>query len=68
MTETPGNDTTLRKDAPWPRVRPGADTDGSRVHCYPFNGLGTRLYPCGIAMITPQSFIMASQPKLLRPG
>jgi hypothetical protein len=42
-------------------------TDGSRVHCYPVDGLGIRLYPCGIAMVTPQSFTMASRPELLRP-
>lgn len=33
----------------------------------PFDGLGTRLYPCDIAMVTPQTFTMASRHKLLRP-
>jgi hypothetical protein len=30
----------------------GADTGGSHVHCCPVDGLGTRLYPCGIATAT----------------
>ncbi len=32
------------------------------------SGLGTRLYPCGIAMATPQTFTMASHPRPTRPG
>ena len=32
----------------------GTDADGSHVHCCPVDGLGTRLYPCGIATATPQ--------------
>jgi len=30
----------------------GTDTDGSHVYCCPVDGLGTRLYPCGIATAT----------------
>src|ERR1700733_2570536 len=32
---------------------------GSHVHCCPVSGLGTRLYPCGIATATPQHFTVA---------
>ena len=28
----------------------------------PFDGVGAQLCPCSIAMITPQSFVMASWP------
>jgi hypothetical protein len=38
---------------PWPGKGSGTATDGSRVHCHPVNGLGIRLYPCGIAVATP---------------
>ena len=38
---------------PWPGKGCGTAADGSRVHCHPVNGLGTRLYPCGIAVATP---------------
>src|SRR5829696_7940601 len=31
----------------------GTNTDGSHVHCCSVNGLGIRLYPCGIATATP---------------
>jgi len=31
----------------------GTVTDGSHVHWCPVDGLGTRLYPCGIATATP---------------
>jgi len=30
----------------------GTYADGSHVHCCPVDGLGTRLYPCGIATAT----------------
>jgi len=36
----------------WARQR-GTYADGSRVHWHPVNGLGTRLYPCGLATATP---------------
>ena len=36
--------------AGYPATR--ATADGSHVHCYPVDGLGTRLYPCGIAIAT----------------
>jgi hypothetical protein len=31
----------------------GTSADGSRVHCHSIDELGTRLFPCGIAMTTP---------------
>ena len=37
----------------WQEDEPGTDTDGSHVHCCSVDGLGTRLYPCGIATATP---------------
>jgi len=46
--------------APIPGVPPrrdgtqGTHADGSHVHCRPVDGLGTRLYPRGIATVTPQ--------------
>jgi len=38
---------------PWPGKSGGTDADGSRVHCCPVDELGIRLYPCGIATVTP---------------
>src|SRR5262249_45046951 len=37
-------------------------------HCCPVDGLGTRLCPCGIATTTPQTFTVASGPRLWRPS
>jgi len=34
---------------PWQEGGHGTHADGSHVHCRPVNGLGTRLYPCGLA-------------------
>ena len=39
--------------SPWQEDQPGTATDGSHVHCCPFDELGIRLCPCGIAMVTP---------------
>ncbi len=58
----------LSAPVPLARRRRGTDTGGSRVHCCPIGGSGTRLCPCGLAMATPQAFTMASHPRLLRPG
>jgi len=52
----------------WQEDGGGAETGGSRVHCHPVSGPGTRLYPCGVATATPQTFTVASHPRLLRPG
>jgi hypothetical protein len=61
-----------RRAYPAPCPRRGQDTGtatgGSHVHCHPINGLGTRLCPCGIATVTPQTFTVASRPRLYRPG
>src|SRR5712692_6960584 len=46
----------------------GTHAGGSHVHCHPINGLGTRLYPCGIATATPQTFTVASRPRRNRPS
>ncbi len=43
----------IRPFPPWPGDGSGTYADGSHVHCYPVDGLGTRLYPCGIVMVTP---------------
>src|SRR5216683_4430802 len=53
---------------PGVRAARGTHADGSRVHCCPINGLGTRLYPCGIATATPQTFTVASRPRRNRPS
>ena len=53
---------------PWQGRHPGTAAGGSHVHCRPVSGLGTRLYPCGIATATPQPFTVASHPRLPRPG
>ena len=34
---------------PWQEGGRGTRADGSHVHCRPVDGLGTRLYPCGLA-------------------
>ena len=46
----------------------GTGAGGSRVHCRPVSGLGTRLYPCGIATANPQHFTVASHPRPPTPG
>jgi hypothetical protein len=56
-----------------PRPRPaGRSTPGTRsgshVHHLSIAGLGPQLCPSGIAMVTPQSFAMASQPGLGNPA
>ena len=33
----------------WQEGGRGTHADGSHVHCRPVDGLGTRLYPCGLA-------------------
>src|SRR6266487_872723 len=33
----------------WREGGRGTHADGSHVHCRPVDGLGTRLYPCGLA-------------------
>jgi hypothetical protein len=38
----------------------GKTRDSSRVHCGSLAGVGARLYPCGLAASTPQSFLAAS--------
>lgn len=38
----------------------GTAPGGSRVHCDSLDGVGARLCPRGIAMSTPQAFLMAS--------
>src|SRR5216683_3899285 len=53
---------------PGVRAARGTHADGSRVHCCPIDGLGTRLYPCGIATATPQTFTVASRPRRNRPS
>ena len=58
----------IRAPSPWQGDEAERITGGSRVHCCPISGLGTRLCPCGLAMATPQTFAMASHPRLLRPG
>src|ERR1019366_2095757 len=54
--------------SPWPEDGCGTHPDGSHVHCHPINGLGTRLYPCGLATATPQTFTVASRPRRNRPS
>ena len=34
---------------PWREGGRGTHADGSHVHCRPIDGLGIRLYPCGLA-------------------
>ena len=43
----------IRRLFPWPGNGYGTHAGGSHVHCCPVDGLGTRLYPCGIATVTP---------------
>jgi hypothetical protein len=43
----------IRRLFPWPGNGYGTHAGGSHVHCCPVDGLGTRLYPCGIATTTP---------------
>jgi hypothetical protein len=43
----------IRRPFPWPGNGYGTHAGGSHVHCCPVDGLGTRLYPCGIATTTP---------------
>ena len=43
----------IRRPLPWPGNGYGTHAGGSHVHCCPVDGLGTRLYPCGIATTTP---------------
>jgi len=43
----------IRRLFPWPGNGYGTHAGGSHVHCCSVDGLGTRLYPCGIATITP---------------
>ena len=51
------------------RRRRGTDTDGSHVHCCPVDGLGTRLYPCGIATATQAyTFFAALDLAAKKPG
>src|SRR3954470_2002850 len=44
---------------PTPRGRP---QDGSHVHRRPIDGDGAQLFPCSLAMSTPQTFLMTSAP------
>src|SRR4051812_39187809 len=44
---------------PAPRGRP---QDGSHVHRRPIDGDGAQLFPCSLAMSTPQTFLMTSAP------
>src|ERR1039458_3534596 len=37
---------------PWNGPKTGTYAGGSHVHCCPVDGLGIRLYPCGIATAT----------------
>lgn len=39
-----------------------AAQDGSHVHRRPIDGGGAQLFPCSLAMSTPQTFLMASAP------
>jgi hypothetical protein len=41
----------IRRPFPWPGNGYGTHAGGSHVHCCPVDGLGTRLYPCGIAVV-----------------
>ena len=54
--------------APSPARRAGrrgtGTTGGSRVHCDSLGEGGARLYPCGIATATPQTFTVASGPAI----
>jgi len=43
----------IRRPFPWPGNGCGTHAGGSHVRCCPVDGLGTRLYPCGIATATP---------------
>jgi hypothetical protein len=40
----------------------GQPQDGSHVHRQPIDGGGAQLFPCSLAMSTPQTFLMASAP------
>ena len=42
--------------------RGGRLEDGSHVHHVPVDRIGAQLFPCSIAMGTPQTFPMASWP------
>ena len=54
------------------RTRPARSlerqTNGSHVHCCSVDGLGTRFYPCGLAMATPWTFTMASRAEHSKPS
>src|SRR4051812_23021353 len=45
----------------------GTSDDGSHVHHAPFDGIGTQLFPGGLATTTPQHFVVASGPTNPRP-
>ncbi len=49
-------------------LRRGRLRVGSHVHHVPVDGLGAQLFPCSLAMGTPQSFPMASGPAVFTPA
>src|SRR5690348_16164359 len=52
----------LSAPSSWQEAEAERLAGGSHIHCCPVGGLGTRLYPCGIATATPQHFTVASRP------
>jgi len=58
----------IHRSRAWPARSLERQTNGSHVHCCSVDGLGTRLYPCGLAMATPWTFTMASRTERNKPS
>jgi hypothetical protein len=58
----------IHRSRVWPTRSLERQTNGSHVHCCSVDGLGTRLYPCGLAMATPWTFTMASRTERNKPS